>query len=227
MTRLEELPDDRVQSVGHEQIFGRHTRSVEVTERIHETRAYLKKRLYEFVDTFKIDILVPQNILAIPMNIPLSLAVTELIAETGIPTIAHHHDFYWERSRFSVNAVQDYITWAFPPKLPNIQHVVINSPAQEELALRTGISSFIIPNVLNFEKPPPEPSEYASHFREEIGLEPDDILFLQPTRVVQRKGIEHAIELVHRLNDPRIKLVISHSAGDSSMAGLVTGITPN
>jgi len=32
--------------------------------------------------------------------------------------------------------------------------------------------------------------------------------------VVQRKGIEHAIELVKKLADPRCKLVISHEAGD-------------
>ena len=38
-------------------------------------------------------------------------------------------------------------------------------------------------------------------------------LLLQPTRVVQRKGIEHAIELVHRLQR-KAKLVISHASGD-------------
>jgi hypothetical protein len=35
---------------------------------------------------------------------------------------------------------------------------------------------------------------------------------------VLRKGIEHAIELVRRLNDPRAKLVISHPAGDEGNA---------
>jgi glycosyltransferase involved in cell wall biosynthesis len=39
-------------------------------------------------------------------------------------------------------------------------------------------------------------------------------MILQPSRVIQRKGIEHAIELVHELKDPRYKLVISHEAGD-------------
>ena len=45
----------------------------------------------------------------------------------------------------------------------------------------------------------------------------DDILVLQPTRVVQRKEIEHAIELVEELGDPRCKLVISHEAGDEGI----------
>lgn len=195
-------------------VFGVQHRSPEVTERIHAMRAFLKQKLYDFVERFAIEILVPQNVLAIPMNIPLALALTEFIAETEIPTIAHHHDFFWERQRFSVSAVQDLLRWAFPPALPNVQHVVINSPAREALALRTGISSTVIPNVLDFERPPGPPDDYTKNLRRDIGLGPEDFLFLQPTRVVQRKGIEHAIELVHRLADPRIKLVISHEAGD-------------
>jgi glycosyltransferase involved in cell wall biosynthesis len=45
-------------------------------------------------------------------------------------------------------------------------------------------------------------------------LQSDDVMILQPTRIIQRKGIEHAVELVEELRDPRYKLVISHEAGD-------------
>jgi len=196
------------------QVFGRKKRDPAVTDAIYELKTYLKSRLKEFVRQFKIDLLVAQNVLTIPMHIPLGIALTELIAETQIPTIAHHHDFYWERTRFLVNAVGDYLRMAFPPNLPSIEHVVINSAAQEELALRTGISSTIIPNVLDFENPPTVTHQQTHDFRKEIGLTTDDILILQPTRVVQRKGIEYAIQLVEELGDPRYKLVISHEAGD-------------
>jgi glycosyltransferase involved in cell wall biosynthesis len=196
------------------QIFGKKRRDAAVTDAIYELKTFLKKRLKEFIRTFNIDLLIAQNVLTIPMHIPLGIALTELIAETQIPTIAHHHDFYWERTRFLVNAVGDYLRMAFPPNLPSIEHVVINSAAQEELALRTGISSTIIPNVLDFENPPTVTRQETHDFRKEIGLTTDDILILQPTRVVQRKGIEHAIELVEELEDPRCKLVISHEAGD-------------
>ena len=196
------------------QIFGKKRRDPEVTDAIYELKTFLKKQLKEFIRTFNIDLLVAQNVLTIPMHLPLGIALTELIAETQIPTIAHHHDFYWERTRFLVNAVGDYLRMAFPPSLPSIEHVVINSAAQEELALRTGISSTIIPNVLDFENPPAITRQETRDFRKEIGLTTDDIIILQPTRVVQRKGIEHAIELVEELGDPRCKLVISHEAGD-------------
>jgi len=198
----------------NEQILGRKGRRPEVTRTIHDFRSFLKVKLHEFIDCFGIDLLITENVLAIPMHVPLGLALTETIAETQIPTIAHHHDFYWERVRFSVNAANDYIGMAFPPHLPHIAHVVINSEAQEQLALRTGISSVVIPNVLDFENPPLVDSNGARVFRESIGLEPDCMMILQPTRIIRRKGIEYAIELVKELKGLRCKLVVSHEAGD-------------
>jgi glycosyltransferase involved in cell wall biosynthesis len=195
-------------------ILGRKQRKSAVTETIHALKSILKVQLREFIEKFTIDMLVVQNALTIPMHIPLGVALTELIAETQIPTIAHHHDFYWERTRYAVNAVEDYLRMAFPPKLPSIEHVVINSSGQEELALRTGIASIIIPNVIDYENPPEIDEDQSLKIREKIGMAPQDIMILQPTRIVQRKGIEHAISLVEELGDPRYKLVISHEAGD-------------
>jgi glycosyltransferase involved in cell wall biosynthesis len=103
---------------------------------------------------------------------------------------------------------------AFPPRLPNVVHTVINQAAREQLALRQGGSSVLVPNVFKFEDEPAVSDMWASDVREEIGLEPDDIFILQPTRIVPRKGIEHAIKLVSMLKNPRAKLVISHDAGD-------------
>ena len=198
----------------NEQVLGRKGRKPSVTEAIHTLRSLLKVQLHCFIDWFKIDLLIVENALTIPVHIPLGLALSEVIAETEIPTIAHHHDFYWERDRFSTNAVNDYLRMAFPPHLPNIKHVVINSEAQEQLALRTGISSIIIPNVLDFDNPPLVDLKRTEAFRESIGLKSEDKMILQPTRIIRRKGIEQAIELVKELKDPRYKLVISHEAGD-------------
>jgi glycosyltransferase involved in cell wall biosynthesis len=112
-----------------------------------------------------------------------------------------------------VNAVQDYLNMAFPPVLPSIHHVVINSVADAQLSLRTGVSPRIAPNVMDFENPPPPPDEYTFDVRRALGIEEDELFILQPTRVVQRKGIEHAIEMVNRLGK-KAKLIISHASGD-------------
>lgn len=198
----------------NDRIFGVRTRDPDVTRLIYAISDHLKRTLYDFTRKFGIEILICQNSLCIPMNVPLGLAITNFIAETGFPTIAHHHDFYWERDRFSVNAVGDLLGMAFPPSLPSIQHVTINSFAVEDLCHRRGVSSVLVPNVLNFEDPPVEADDYADDFREQIGLEEDDIVFLQPTRVVPRKGIEHSISLVAALKNTKCKLIISHASGD-------------
>ncbi len=197
----------------YQNCFGTRIRPSETTYEIQKYTALLKEQLYKFIEKFGIDLLVPQNALTIPLNIPLGVALTHLIAETGIPVIAHHHDFFWERQHFKTNAAWDYLNMAFPPHLPSINHVVINSSGDNQLSLRTGISATIVPNVMDFENPPEPPDEYTSDVRESLGVADDELLILQPTRVVKRKGIEHAIELVKRLG-LKAKLIISHASGD-------------
>lgn len=201
-----------------DKLFGAAFRTRAITNRIQEIKEPLKDELYRFIEDFRIEVLIPENILAIPMHVPLGLAMTETIAETTLPVIGHHHDFTWERERFTMNCIGDYLQAAFPPLLFCMEHVVINSMAQKELARRLGIPSNIIPNIIDFEMPPPPIDNYSADLRREIGIADDDWLILQPTRVVARKGIEHAIELVRRLNDPRAKLVISHPEGDEGSA---------
>lgn len=189
------------------------TRPPKITARIHELRAYLKDRLYEFIKKYDVELLIAENALSIPMHIPLGLALAELIAETGIPVIGHHHDFVWERKRFLVNCIGDYLEMAFPPRLPSIHHVVINSLAATEMGKRRGIDVSIIPNVMDFDNPPDPPDEYTKSVRTDLQIDPDEYFFLQPTRPLQRKGIEYAVELIRRLGE-KAKLVISHAGGD-------------
>lgn len=194
--------------------FGKEERSPEISKSIESLKNQLKKKIQQFVEKFDVDLIIPENALAIPMNIPLGLAITDFIAETGFPTIAHHHDFYWERNRFLVNSVNDYLDRAFPPDLPSIEHVVINSIASEELSHRKGISNTIIPNVYDFASPPSRSDSHCPDLRKRIGLKENDLFVLQPTRVVPRKCIETSVELVHQMKLKNPVLVISHASGD-------------
>lgn len=180
---------------------------------IHAIRLKLKEELYAFLKEFGIDLLIVENALSIPMNVPLGLALSEVIAETNIPTIGHHHDFSWERSRFSLNAAADFLGAAFPPTLNSIRHVVINSYAGSQLALRKGVTSILVPNVMDFENPPQPPSEPVGQFRKELNIGPQDHIILQPTRIVPRKRIELALELTRRL-DMNCVVIITHESGD-------------
>jgi glycosyltransferase involved in cell wall biosynthesis len=194
-------------------LFDDYKRTTKTSEKVHALRAHLKNHLYKFVDQFDLELLIVENALSIPMNIPLGLAIAEFGAETNMPVIAHHHDFGWERSRFKVSAASDLQMGAFPPILHSFHHVVINSYASRQLALRTGANSTLIPNVMDFDNPPGDDDDYADDLRAEFSIEDDAYLLLQPTRIVPRKRIELAIELARRL-DLKAVLLITHSSGD-------------
>ena len=197
----------------HDAFFSSEQRKAEDTFWLFEVKNTIKNKLLEFNRRFDINIWIIENALAIPLHIPLGWAITEIVAETGIPTIAHHHDFSWERKRFLINCIEDYIDMSFPPTLEAIQHVVINSHAHHELARRRGTNAMLIPNVMNYLEQPPGADEYNSDLRHTLGVKDDELFILQPTRIIERKGIEHAIELVQRLGR-KAQLVISHASGD-------------
>jgi glycosyltransferase involved in cell wall biosynthesis len=187
-------------------------------EAIYALANEIRPRLAQFIHTNRLDVIIVQNALAIPMNLPLGVCLTDLIGETKIPTIAHHHDFYWERQRYQASSVPDILDTCFPPQLPAIQHITINSIAQQRLKARRGIESLVVPNVHDFGTPPPGIDDYNRDFRHSLGLQDKDVMILQPTRVIQRKGIELSIELVNRLNLPNASLFITHRADDEGLS---------
>ena len=71
----------------------------------------------------------------------------------------------------------------------------------------------MISDVMDFDNPPLAADEYIQSLRKDVGVAQDEFFLLQPTRVVQRKGIEHAMELIYRL-DVKARLIISHASGD-------------
>lgn len=200
-------PESDVEAVRHE--------VARLAEPLHD-------RLRHWLDESRIDLLVVQNAWAIPMHLPLGVALARLARETGIRTIGHHHDYWWERERFATCIVPEILDEAFPPGLPNVTHVSINSPAADELHSRRGLVSAIVPNVFDFDQPyPSDGAARAVQLRVELGLAPDSLLVVQPTRVVPRKGIELAVELVARLERPDSVLLITSPAGDEGFEYLV------
>lgn len=201
-----------------EMVFGRMEPPPGLMSRLEDMADHLRAQLGEWLAATGIDVMVVQNALAIPMHVPLGLALAQIIKETRIPTIGHHHDFFWERQRFRLNCIPDLLLQTFPPDLPSIRHVTINSLAQRDLKFFRGLDATVVPNVFDFDTPAPGLDEYNSDFRQAMGFAPYDWLFLQPTRVVARKGIDISFELLRRLREPRARLIISHQAGDEGMA---------
>ncbi len=167
-------------------------------QRIDDLAVQIERCLHEVITERGISILSIENALAIPLNLPLGLALHRLIAESRIPSIAHHHDLYWERERFRQSNIEQLLRDSFPPAIHWLAHVTINRIAQKELKLRKGIEARWIPNSFDFSAIQ-SVDEYNRDLRESLGLQPEQLLFLQPSRIVQRKRIERAVELLDRL----------------------------
>ena len=195
--------------------FERSSHAGHVRAEIDRLATGLQPQVATWIEATGVELLIVQNAWAIPMQLPLGVALARVARETAIPTIGHHHDYWWERERFRHCVVPELLDEAFPPDLPNVNHVSINSLAATDLLERRGLSSTVVPNVFDFDQPLPEGSAAdARRLRHELGLYDRHLLFVQPTRVVPRKGIELAIEIVGRLNHPGSVLLITSPAGD-------------
>jgi len=174
----------------------------EFSKEIFKITECIEEKIYSFIKKYSIDILDIENIWSLPLNIPAAIAFYKVIKSNGIKTITHHHDFFWERSHFSnptCHKVKDILGTYFPPQDSLIRHTVINSIAQHELKIRRGIDAVAIPNIFDFEGPEWEIDDYNYDFKKSLGLSQKDIIVLQATRIVSRKGIELAIDLVKEL----------------------------
>ena len=209
--------NSEAQAIG-DMVFGRTDKPAGLMSRLEDMADHLRAQLAAWISQTGIDVMVVQNALAIPMHVPLGLALAQVIEETGIPTIGHHHDFFWERQRFRLNCIPDLLLKTFPPALPCIRHVAINSLAQRDLKFFRQLEATVVPNVFDYDTPPPGFDDYNQDFRAALGFSAYDWIFLQPTRVIARKGIDISFELLRRLREPRARLVISHQAGDEGMA---------
>jgi glycosyltransferase involved in cell wall biosynthesis len=154
-------------------------------------------------DQQQLDIIVPNNIFSLGWNLPVAIGLAMAIEKKGIACICHHHDFFWEREKYSnptCKEISEMLIKYFPPHNLNIKHVVINKIAQKELKLRRGLDSVVIPNVFDFDRQAFKLDAYNSDLKAQTNIPEDAFVVLQATRITYRKGIELAIEFVAGLN---------------------------
>jgi len=193
-----------------------------VRHEVHRLADQLVPVLDEWVTSQRVELLIVENAWAVPMQLPLGVALRRFVELTGIPAIGHNHDYWWERERFATCVVPDLLEAAFPPDLPNVRHVSISSLGAAGLKQHRNLLSMVIPNVFDFGRPRPHRNpRVRAQLRRELGMEEGGLLVVQPTRVVPRKGIELAIELVSRLERPDGVLLITSPAGDEGLDYLV------
>ena len=174
-----------------------HYTPADLMAEIERLAGLVEERFRKFLSREGVELLIVENLWSLPINLPASLGILRAVKSLGLPVIAHHHDFWWERDIYSPTCpeIEALLVEEFPPAYPRAAHVVINSLAQDELRRRRGLKATVVPNVMDFDIPFGKDG-FNADLREALGFAPTDIVFLQATRVVARKGIELALELV-------------------------------
>ncbi|RKF13746.1 glycosyltransferase [Alginatibacterium sediminis] len=177
---------------------------------IEQQAKLIASGISEVITRLNIDIVVPNNMWSLGYHLPAALGLLQAVEQTQTRVVCHHHDFHWERVKYSQPTgpgVAKLLETHFPPKNPLVQHCVINRIAQHELMQRRGIEATVVPNVFDFAGSDWRIDDYNSDLRQRFGIRPNDVMFLQATRVVARKGIELAIDLLAQLNSRRQEFV--------------------
>jgi glycosyltransferase involved in cell wall biosynthesis len=180
-------------------------------EELERMTGELVIRFRSVIEEKNINLILAENVWCVAANPAVAPALEIVRQEFGIPAVAHNHDFYWEsRGGFSLTcaAAVELADKYLPPHDPAIKHSVINSLAQKELLDRKGIPSVVVPNVFDFKTPAWEVDDYNRDLRSEVGLSDGDLVLLQATRIVSRKGIELAIDFAKTLNTPERRAIL-------------------
>jgi glycosyltransferase involved in cell wall biosynthesis len=129
-------------------------------------------------------LVVVENLCSLPLNPAAAHVVATVLA--GRPAVLHHHDLPWQRERFAGAPA--------PPDDPAWLHVTINDLSRRQLA-EHGIRATTVRNA--FDPDPPEGDRRGA--RTAMGMAEADVLVVQPTRAIARKGVPVALALAESL----------------------------
>ncbi len=160
----------------------------------------IKGPLKSYIIKNSIHILSVEDSLGSMKNLPLNIALSEIVAELGIPTVSRYHYLPWDNPYFTRFENFPKLTARFPPDLKNVAHITNTESAKLKLKEKRDIFSDVIPNTMELEKLH-EVDDYNRDFRASLGIRDDQIVFLQPTRVKRNKFVERSIKLVSEIND--------------------------
>lgn len=172
---------------------------------VREQADRIKPGMLSFIRDNQLELIFPNNLLSVGYNLPGMLALNEVIEETGVKAVCHNHDFWWEDSGEVYPTCEEVIRFYeryAPPVADNVSHLVINRIAQAELKARKGVTARVVPNVFDFDQPPWKQDSYNGDLRASLGIDENDIVLLQATRILDRKGVELAIDLIAEMQAP-------------------------
>ena len=132
------------------------------------------------------DLVIVENLLSIPMNLPASAVVANVLR--GRPALIHHHDPPWHRDRFA------HIT-ELPVDDPAWKHVTINMLTAQQYADR-GFETHTLYNPFDVDEPPGRRQWERDRIFAEAGVDAENALLIShPVRAIERKNVPEALNI--------------------------------
>src|SRR3984885_7244610 len=142
------------------------------------------------------DCVIAHNLMTMPFNLAATQMLTEL-ADSGVKVLAWTHDLAASNQDYSLprNSTVDMIR----EKHPNIRYVAVSQARANEFRDLTGDSvESVIPNGLDLATVLGLTSEVEALLNE---IDSQATLFLYPTRILPRKNLGLAIQILKALNE--------------------------
>ncbi len=183
------IKDEKIEQIPFQKIF-------------NERKGLVENELNNIFESEKFDLVIVHNIFSLPLLIWSAYALKNTIEKFNVRTICVNHDFYFERDYFtnSSNADLPKILENTFPTPSEVRHEVINTIASKRLYEIHKISSTVLGDYLDFNHQKTGIDDYNSDFLEHFGIEKNDLVVLQATRIVPRKAIEMSILLTAYIN---------------------------
>lgn len=178
---------------------------------IYQVGDKIEKKFMKIQEKEKFDILILHNIFSHGRHIAAARAFYNVAKNTQIKFIAINHDFYSTYLGMYIpqyKEVKQYLKKYVPPISKIIKkHIVISSPRQKLLKELIGRQAMIFPDMFEFNQPQWKKDNYNKDFLKTFKLKNNDLIILQATRIVERKAIELAIDLITELNKRKKELI--------------------
>lgn len=183
----------------------------ELEKAFDTSKSELKRELGKAIGDLSPDLVFVHNILCLPLHPTATVALTEVIRETGLPLAAIHHDILSEgayKFKPTCALAKTIIEGYYPPQMPNIRHWTINSRNQKALKGK-GVEASIIHDSMDFNErlSPASHKKMRTELRSKHDIKPSDIVLLVGARIVPNKRIEIAGKLTAILHDRRQEII--------------------